>query len=105
MFKIVVFIPLEQTEDVKSAMFEAGGGRIGNYDCCSFQLEGEGQFRPLKGSNPHIGSLDSIEKVKENRVEMVCSDELIRPVIAAMREAHPYEEPAFDVIKLSNDDY
>ena len=100
MMKIVVLIPEEQKETVKSAMFNAGGGKIGAYDCCSFELKGEGQFRPLDGAKPFIGEKDKIETVVEYRVEMVCADEKIREVVSAMKAAHPYETPAYDVMKL-----
>jgi len=103
MYKLMVFIPMAQKEDVKMAMFEAGGGRIGNYDCCSFEVEGIGQFRPLKGSSPFIGKTDQIEQVREVRVEMVCEDEVLEAVIAAMKASHPYETVAYDVIRLANE--
>lgn len=84
------------------AMFEAGAGRIGNYDCCAWQTLGQGQFRALEHSKPFIGQQGVIETVEEYRVEMVCADELIKPVIAAMKHAHPYETPAYDVWQLAD---
>lgn len=99
MFKVIVFIPSTEKEKVKEAMFQAGGGRIGDYDCCSFETLGTGQFRPLEGSSPAIGQKDRIEFVQEVKVEMVVSDENITNVLKAMREAHPYEEIAYDVFK------
>ncbi len=78
MYKLVIFIPEEAKERVKGAMFSEGAGKIGNYDCCSFELKGEGQFRALKGSNPHIGEQGKLEKVVEYRVEMVCEDSLLK---------------------------
>lgn len=100
MYKIAVFIPEADLESVKTAMFAAGAGKIGNYDSCCWQVRGEGQFRPLENSQPHIGSHYSLEKVVEYKVEMVCEDELIAIVLKAMISAHPYEEPAYDVIQL-----
>lgn len=100
MYKISVFIPQTHLEPVKHAMFEAGAGRIGNYDCCAWQVLGSGQFRPLEGADPFIGHHGEIETVAEYKVEMVCADEPIGDVIAAMKQAHPYEEPAYDVWKL-----
>lgn len=100
MYKIAVFIPESALETVKSAMFAAGAGRIGDYDSCCWQAFGEGQFRPLSGSNPHLGQQDKLEKVAEYKVEMVCEDSLTKDVLAAMKTAHPYEEPAHDVIAL-----
>lgn len=102
MYKICVFIPAEAVEQVKSAMFEAGAGKIGNYDCCSWQALGKGQFRPQTGSKPYIGSQGDIETVEEYRVEMVCDDEYIKKAIAALKSSHPYEEPAYDVWKLED---
>ena len=102
MYKICVFIPENSTGTVKQAMFDAGAGKIGNYDCCSWQTLGQGQFRPLQGSNPHIGQLNTIETVAEYRVEMVCDDSFIQNVIRAMKSSHPYEEPAYDVWKLED---
>ena len=83
-------------------MFNAGAGKIGDYDCCSWQTLGQGQFRPLENSQPFIGSTGQIEQVEEYKVEMVCSDSLIKAVISAMKQAHPYEEPAYDVWKTEN---
>ena len=100
MYKLSVFIPESHLEAVKSAMFIAGAGRIGNYDCCSWQTSGQGQFRALENSQPYIGTQGKIEQVNEYKIEMVCEDHLIKDAIAAMKQAHPYEEPAYDVWKL-----
>jgi hypothetical protein len=102
MFQINVYIPVEYKDQVKEAMFIAGAGKIGNYDCCSFEYEGMGQFRPLKGSKPFLGETLQIEEVKEIKVEMVCTDEVIEAVIQAMKASHPYETPAYHVIELLN---
>ena len=102
MYKISVFIPESHLDAVKTAMFEAGAGRIGDYDSCAWQCPGTGQFRPLQGSNPYLGQQGAIETVQEYKVEMVCADDLVRPAIAAMKQAHPYEEPAYDVWKLED---
>lgn len=96
---ISFYVPTEYAEKVKSAMFKAGGGKMGNYDCCSFESSGIGQFRPLDGSDPFIGAQGEVEKVGELKVEMVCEDELVPAVIAALKSAHPYETPAYYVIK------
>lgn len=102
MYKFTVYIPVKDKESVKTAMFMAGAGRIGNYDCCAFEVEGFGQFKPLIGANPHVGIVDRIERVREVRVEMVVADKYIRDVVAAMKKAHPYETPAFDVIRVED---
>lgn len=102
MYHISVYIPADHVEEVKRAMFEAGGGKIGNYDCCAFEYTGMGQFRALPGSNPFIGKQEVIEKVPETKVEMVCEESQIEAVIAAMKGSHPYETPAYYVIKTLN---
>ena len=102
MYKICVFVPETAAEQVKQAMFEAGAGKIGDYDSCCWQTLGQGQFRPLEGSSPFIGEQDRIETVAEFRIEMVCADENIKDTIAALKNSHPYEEPAYDVWKLEN---
>jgi len=102
MYQIVVFIPLEHTEKVKSAMFNAGGGQLGNYENCSFEHQGMGQFRPLTGSNPFLGTVGEIERVTEVKVEMICSKNKINEVIAALKMNHPYETPAYYVIETLN---
>ncbi len=93
---------MEHKEKVKEAMFAVGAGRIGNYDACSFEWTGEGQFRALEGSNPFIGQLNKVEVVKEIKVEMVVEDHLISNAIMAMKASHPYETPAYGVIKLES---
>ncbi|MBH48077.1 MAG: NGG1p interacting factor NIF3 [Halobacteriovorax sp.] len=102
MYKLIVFIPIEAKESVKEAMFKVGGGTIGNYDSCCFEVLGTGQFRPLEGSNPAIGDHHQLEFVKEVRVELVVKDAIIKDVIAAMKTAHPYESVAYDVIRLED---
>lgn len=100
MYKFVFFVPESHLDAVKSAVFAAGAGRIGNYDSCAWQVRGEGQFRPLPGSTPYIGTRDQLTSVVEYRVEMVCADEFIQPALAALRASHPYEEPAYDIWRL-----
>ncbi|MCB1616701.1 MAG: YqfO family protein [Pseudomonadales bacterium] len=100
MYKIAVFVPDSHLEVVKASLFAAGAGKIGNYDCCCWQSKGEGQFRPLSGSQPFIGEKGVVETVEEWKLELVCNDDVLNQVIAAMKRAHPYEEPAFDVWQL-----
>lgn len=102
MYKLVFFVPESHLEQVKSAVFATGAGHIGNYDQCCWQVLGLGQFRPLTGSQPFIGQTNQLEQVAEYRVEMVCNDALIQAAIAALRAAHPYEEPAIDVWRLAD---
>ena len=100
MYKLGFYVPESHLEPVKTALFEAGAGRIGDYDHCCWQTLGQGQFRPLEGSNPHIGSQGEVERLPEYRVELVVADEQLRPVIDALLAAHPYEEPAWDLVQL-----
>ncbi len=102
MYKVCVYVPKAAVEQVKQAMFAAGAGKIGDYDSCCWQTIGQGQFRPLEGSSPYIGEQNRIETVAEYRIEMVCAEALIKDVIAAMKNSHPYEEPAYDVWKLED---
>lgn len=100
MYKINFYVPETHLEAVKTAMFAAGAGRIGNYDSCAWQCLGSGQFRPLEGSDAFIGTKGQVEAVEEFKVEMVCADEHVRDVVAAMKKAHPYETPAYEVFRL-----
>jgi len=104
MYKIVTFVPLSGKEIVKEALFAAGAGKIGNYDYCCFETLGVGQFRPLIGSNPAIGSHNEVERVEEVRLELVYKGDEIDKVIRSLKQAHPYETPAIDVIKLYNEE-
>ena len=98
--KLVVFVPEEALDAVRDALFEAGAGRIGDYERCSWYAEGTGTFRPLAGASPAIGEVGEEEHVPELRLETVFPAERHDQVIAALRAAHPYEEPAFDVYPL-----
>ncbi len=100
MYKLVIFVPESHLQQVKTAMFEAGAGKIGNYDQCCWQIQGNGQFRPLADSNPHTGTQGKLEIIDEWRVETVVADEYLKAVIVALKQAHPFETPAFDVIKM-----
>jgi hypothetical protein len=100
MYKLGFYVPETHLEQLKQALFAAGAGRIGNYDSCCWQTLGQGQFRALDGSKPFVGQQEQVETVAEYRVELVCEEALLRLVLAALRQAHPYEEPAFDVVKL-----
>lgn len=82
-------------------MFEAGAGQIGRYDCCSFEVQGEGQFRPGPGSQPFLGVTNQLEKIEEFKVEMVCADEHIQAALKALKSNHPYETPAYAVWRLA----
>ena len=101
MYQLVFYVPVEHADVVKTAVFAAGAGRIGDYDSCCWQVLGQGQFRPLPGSSPFIGEQQTLSQVDELRVEMVCDDALIAAAVAALKQAHPYEEPAYSVWQLA----
>lgn len=100
MKKLTVYIPEAYLENVKDALFAAGGGRYARYDRCCWQTSGIGQFRPLQGSQPAVGEVGQETRVAEYRVEMICEDVLEAAITAALRAAHPYEEPAFDFVDI-----
>ena len=103
MYKLGFYVPESHLEVVKAACFNAGAGRIGDYDSCCWEVEGSGQFRPLAGSQPFLGEPGRVERVAEYRVEMVCESHCVQAVISALKQAHPYEEPAWDLVALAND--
>ena len=100
MYKLGFYVPSSHLEEVKAAVFNVGAGRIGDYDQCCWQALGQGQFRPLQGAAPFIGEQGRVEHVAEYRVEMVCDDACVRAVVQAMTAAHPYEEPAWDLVQV-----
>ena len=100
MYKLCFFVPDSHVQGVKAALFAVGAGRIGNYDQCCWQVLGQGQFRPLPGSDPYLGEGGVVERVEEWKVELVVADELIQLAVAALKQAHPYETPAYEVYRL-----
>ena len=100
--KLEFYVPESHLEQVKQAMFDAGAGRVGDYDSCAWQTLGQGQYRPLAGSDPFHGEQGKVEAVAEYKVEMVCAGNLQTAVIAAMKTAHPYEEVAYSVIRIES---
>lgn len=98
--KIFVTIPVENVESVRSAMCEAGAGIIGNYSYCTTSMRSIGTFKPNDLANPHIGERNKLEFVEEEKLEVICEVEKVKQVIAKLREAHPYEEPAIDIVPL-----
>ncbi|MCP4452430.1 MAG: Nif3-like dinuclear metal center hexameric protein, partial [Planctomycetes bacterium] len=98
-YKVIAFVPQKHVTPVAQAMYEAGAGRIGHYAQCGFQTEGTGTFMPLDQAKPFVGQRGKLEQVQEIRLETVVHAACIQPVVAALRGAHPYETPAFDVLK------
>lgn len=99
-----VQVPALSVEPLKSALFDAGAGAIGDYRECSFDIPGRGQFRPVEGADPAVGSVGALEHVDEIRVEFVAPRRLRAAVLSALRSAHPYEEPAFDIVEMASED-
>jgi len=100
--KIVVYVPVANADRIREVLANCGCGHIGNYDFCSFSVKGIGRFRPLKGAAPHIGKVGKIEEVAEERIETICLEKNLKKVLAEVRKAHPYEEPAIDIYPLLN---
>jgi hypothetical protein len=100
MYTLVTFAPPGATEEILEALFAAGAGRLGNYEGCAFVARGEGRFRPLEGAAPAIGEVNRDERVVEDRMELVVPEERVDAVLATLRLAHPYEEPAIYLYAL-----
>ncbi len=100
MYSLIFYVPPSHLTSIKDALFGAGAGKVGKYSHCAWQILGQGQFLPLNGSHPFQGKCDNLENTSEYRVEMVCEDHLIQRAITALKAAHPYETPAYQVIKL-----
>jgi dinuclear metal center YbgI/SA1388 family protein len=101
--KLIVYVPFDAASAVSEAVFSAGAGNIGNYKECSFTLEGTGTFMPVGDANPTSGELNVRSELRELRMEFLVSTHVINPVLKAMREAHPYEEVAYELIALQNE--
>ncbi|HET7572897.1 MAG TPA: hypothetical protein VFJ77_09565 [Gaiellaceae bacterium] len=99
--KLVWFVPREALDATREAVFAAGAGRIGDYEHCSWYTEGTGTFLGGEGTSPSVGRPGREERVAELRVETVVPDECLDAAVAALRAAHPYEEPAYDVYRLA----
>jgi hypothetical protein len=99
--KLVVFVPMEALDAVRDALFAVGAGRIGDYERCSWYTEGTGTFFGGEGTAPTLGEAGREERVPEARVETVYPAEREAEVVRALRAAHPYEEPAFDLYPLA----
>lgn len=100
MYQLIFYVPESHLEIVKSALFNAGAGRIGDYEHCAWQTLGSGQFRPLSSSTPFIGSIDQLESLEEYKVEMVCEAGAIKQVLQALLISHPYQTPAYSVLEM-----
>jgi hypothetical protein len=99
-YKLVYFVPEAARDATREACFAAGGGRIGDYERCSWYTLGTGTFLPREGADPAVGEVGEEQHVQEYRVEMVVAEETLEDVLKALRRAHPYEEVAFDLVRL-----
>ena len=100
--KFVTFCPNNFAEKVRNALFDAGAGYIGNYDCCSYNLQGEGTFRGSDSTNPFVGEKNKLHKEKETRIEVIFPNSIQENLIQALKCNHPYEEVAYDIYPLAN---
>src|SRR3989344_6310587 len=98
--KFVVFVPISHADAVRQVLGEAGAGKIGNYDFCSFSSRGTGRFRGSEKSNPSVGEANKYEAVEEERIEVIVPREFLKEVIEKVKSVHPYEEVAFDIYPL-----
>lgn len=103
LLKLVTYVPLKQANQVRQALFDAGCGHIGQYDSCSYNLNGEGTFRALPGTNPFCGKINELHREPETRIETILPVYRKREVLQALLETHPYEEPAYDFYALENE--
>lgn len=99
--KVITFVPSEQADQLRAALGTAGAGGIGNYKLCSFNTRGEGTFLPEEGANPVVGEVGTLARVPETRIEMVCSRRALALVIETLKQFHPYETPAYDIVELT----
>ena len=100
-YKLVVYVPISHADQVREAIGNAGGGKLGKYSFCSFSSRGTGRFKPEEGAHPYIGKVGELESVEEERIEVtVFNADIVENVIAAMKKVHPYEEVAYDLYPL-----
>ena len=96
----MLYVPQSHAEQLREAIGNAGAGKIGNYSHCTFTIQGTGRFKPLEGANPTIGEIGKLEEVTEDRIETICEADVLKDVLKAIKDAHPYEEPATDVYPI-----
>jgi len=100
MYLLNFYVPKSHLEAVKEAIFAKGAGEFGDYKNCCWQTQGQGQFLPTQGSHPYTGERHELSTVSEFKVEMIIKDDSIKEVIMALKQAHPYEEVAYQVIPV-----
>lgn len=102
--KILVTVPIDQVEKVRNAVCESGAGIIGNYTYCTTSVKSVGTFLPNDNASPYIGSKNVLEFIDEEKLEFVCDVDKVKQVVKRLREVHPYEEPAIDIVPLIDED-
>lgn len=102
MYKLNYYVPVYAKEKTKQALFDIGVGMFGNYEYCSWETLGQGQFRPVVNANPAIGKLDELEVLAEYKIELICKGELIQDAVKVLKDTHPYEEVAYEVFKMED---
>ena len=102
LYKLAVFVPLDYEDPVRLALAEAGLGSIGRYSHCSFAARGQGSYQPLQGAHPFVGEAGKLSRVEEVRLELLAPESLLPAALAKLRQAHPYEEVAYDLYPLQN---
>lgn len=103
--KIIVTVPLDNVNEVRTAICEVGAGVIGNYTDCTMSTKCTGTFKPNDDANPYIGENNKFEFVEEEKLEVVCQVNIVSKVLDKLREVHPYEEPAIDIVPLIDEEY
>jgi len=101
-FKFAVYVPTRYADKVGQSIFKAGAGKIGKYTETSFNISGKGTFKPMEGTNPFIGKIGEKEEVEEIKIETVVAERNLESVVQVMKDAHPYEEPAYDIYEILN---
>ena len=101
-YKIIVHAEETNADTVRQAIGDAGGGRVGNYSHCTFTHKGIGRFLPLDGANPTVGEVGKLEAIPEESIEVICEEEIVLKVVAAIKQAHTYEQPIIEVYVLSD---
>lgn len=102
--QITTTVPLENTDAIREASGNAGAGTLGDYSFCSFSINGKGRFKPSENADPHIGEANKLEVVEEEQISVNCDLKEAKRVIAALRAAHPYEEPLIDIVPLIDEE-
>lgn len=100
LYQIYFYVPEESLETVKTAMFNAGAGQVGEYQQCAWQVLGQGQFKPSENATPYIGQQQQLTALNEYRVEMVCKESLLKTALTTLIEAHPYQEVAYGALPI-----